>query len=429
MKRLLLSLCLLLLPALAGAYPYDLRLSAALKGQFETALSSAPSGRALLKRLRQAGPGYGRLRVLVRRDPANCFAWFSPDDNAVYFNSRFILKFFEAKKFKDREVVEILWDNKEVRDTFVKFAHPVYLHELVHALQAALYPEYRRDAGANPLEFEYEAYLEEDIYVHERMKADPVLLRDYIKGDYTDIYTENAFGSYMALSLDSGKYKDKIRRYYEEGLGGYVSLEKAEREKAGNVADSKILAYASGSVKDYEKEGESYERLKKQKRDYAAYLDGFYRGRWPEFSSDALLFIGTIALEEKNYPLALDCLAVADANSAGAGLPAGTLMHLKTRGALAVLEAASLIRDGGGKMGLEVLSQHLRSLDRACAATGRPFPGDLAALKAATCPKAMAFYAGKYAAETDGAKKDYYKESLDYFSACAGPSGGVNLFP
>lgn len=429
MPRRLLLLCLLFLPAPARAYPYDLRLSAALKSQFETALSSAPSGRALLARLKKAGPGYGKMRVLARRDPSNCFAWFSPEDDAVYFNSRFILKFFEAKKFKDSEVVEILWDNKEVRDAFVRYAHPVYMHELVHALQAALYPEYRRDAGANPLEFEYEAYLKEDIYIHERMKADPVLLRDYIKGDYTDIYTENAFGSYMALSLDREKYKEKIRAYYEEDLGGYVSLEKAEREKEANVADSRIMAYASGSVKDYEKEGESFERLKKQKKDYAAYLDDFYRARWPEFSSDALLFIGTIALEEKNYPLALDCLAVADANSAGSELPAGTLLQLKTRGAVAVLETASFIRDNARKAGLEVLSQHLRSLDKACAATKRPFPPDLAALKAETCPKALAFYSGKYSAEKDRARKDYYKDSLDYFSACTPPPAGVNLFP
>jgi hypothetical protein len=422
MRDLLFLLALVCLPSAAGAYPHDAQLSAGLKTEFEAALSSTSVGRGLYARLRKVGPGYAALKVLARRDPSDCLAWFDPGANAVYFNSRFILRFFEAKGFRDKEVVDMLWSNKKVRAELVKYANPVYLHELVHALQCYLYPEYRQDAGGNPLEFEYEAYLTEDMYVQERMKADPGLLRTFIRGSYSDVYTANAFGSYLTLSLDPDSYRERIRRYYEEGAAGYLSLEKAEAEKKESVADSKIFAFAAGKVGEYAAGNTSLARLQAQKEAFARYLKDFYAARWPAFSADALLFIGNVALEEKNYPLALDCLAVADANSPKYGLSGEALEALKTRGAVAVLEAASFIRDNAKKMDIEVLSQHLRSLEKACAATGRPFPADLAKLRGETYPRAMAYYAGKYGAEKDLSRKDYFKENLDYFSASSGPS-------
>ena len=416
MKRLAAFLALLLCPAFAGAYQYDARLSAKLKKEFELQLRAVPAGRELYARL-EATKGYSKLRVLVRRDAAHTFAWFDPEKNAVYFNSRFILKLFEAKGFKDSEVVQVLWSNKKVRAELVKYSNPVYLHELVHAVQCYLYPEYRQDAGANPLEFEYEAYFTEDMYVHERMKADPALLKSFIRGTYTDLYTENIFGSYFSLSLDMDRYKEKIRKYYEERLGGYLSLEKAETVQKNRTADSKILAYAAGDAGSYERSGVSLARLQKEKNEYAKFLDDFYKTRWPAFSADALLFVGSIALEGKNYPLALDCLAVADVNSAKHGLDPEVLNSLKTKGALAILEAASFIRDNSKRMDIEVLSQHLKALEKACASTGRPFPEDLTELKDSSYPKAMAYYVKKHAAEAEPGRKDYYRENLEYFSA------------
>jgi hypothetical protein len=416
MRRLLVFVALLLPAAPAAAYKYDAALSARLKREFAVQLSSTATGRELYARLEKA-PRYKSLRVLVRRDKGEAFAWFEPDANAVYFNSKFILKFFDAKGFSGAEVVEVLWGNRKVRAELVKYAHPVYLHELVHALQCYLYPEYRQDAGGNPLEFEYEAYLTEDMYVHERMKADPSLLREFIRGSYTDIYTATTFGSYFTLSLDPEKYKEKIRRYYEERLGGYVSMEKAAERRKNGIEDSRLMALAAGQVGEYEKDNTSLARLRRQKDEYARFLEEFYRERWPAFSSDALLFIGTAALEEKNYPMALDCLAVADANAGRYGLAPDVLASLKTKGAVAILETASFVRDNHKKMDVEILSQHLKSLEKACETTGRPFPEDLAALKAETYPKAMAFYAGRYASEKDPARRDYYKENLDFFAA------------
>lgn len=418
MKRVLTSLLLLLLPALAGAYQHDGALSARLKKEFAVQLSSTAAGRELYSRLEKT-ERYKALKVLVRRDKGEAFAWFEPDANAVYFNSKFILKFFDAKGFSGAQVVEVLWSNKKVRAELVKYAHPIYLHELVHAVQCYLYPEYRQDAGGNPLEFEYEAYLTEDMYVHERMKADPALLRAFIRGSYTDIYTATTFGSYFTLSLDPEKYKEKIRRYYEEQLG-YLSMEDAAERRQNGIADSKILAYASGQVGEYVKDNTSLARLRREKAEYAEFLENFYGTHWPAFSSDALLFIGTAALEEKNYPMALDCLAVADANSGRYGLAPEVLNSLKTKGALAILEAASFVRDTHKQMSVEILAQHLKSLEKACAATNRPFPEDLGPLRAENYPKAMSFYAAKYSEEKDPARKDYYKENLDFFAAGAG---------
>ena len=423
MKTAFFVLAMALLPVRAAAYPHDAQLSAKLKREFEAVISSSAAGRELYSRLEKAGPGYAALKVLVRRDPSDCFAWFDPESNAVYFNSRFILKFFEARGFRDHKVVEVLWSNKEVRAELVRRANPVYLHELVHALQCYLYPEYRRDAGAIPLEFEYEAWLTEDMYVHERAKADPLPLKEFIGGAYTDIYTANIFGSYLSLQLAPARYRERIRRIYEEQLGGYLSLEKAEKIKKNGLADSRIFAYASGDVGGYAKDAASLARLRAQKAEFARFLEEFYAVRWPAFSADALLFVGEMALEQKNYPLALDCLAVADANSPAYGLGAPALQALKTKGALAVLETASFIRDTYKKMGVEVLSQHLKALEKACAATGRPFPEDLAGLRGETYPKAVAFYTKKYAAEKDLSRRDYYKENLDYFAAGTEPAG------
>lgn len=416
-------LLLLLLPCRAGAYPYDARLSGQLKGEFEAVLRTTTAGRELYGRLERSGPAYARLRVLVRRDAAEYFAWFDPGTNAIYFNSRFVLKFLRASEFKDPKIVKALAGQNKLRPSLVKYAHPVYLHELVHALQFYLYPEYRQDAGANPLEWEYEAYLTQDMYVHERMKADPGLLKAYITGAYSDIYTSNMFSSYFTLSLDKERYKERIRRAYEEGAGGYLSIEKAETRRKNDTADSKILAYASGKTGTYEENSTALARLQSEKAEYSRFLDDFYESRWPAFSAEALLFVGTVALEAGNYPLALDCLAVADSNSEKYGLAPEALVPLKTKGALAILEAASFLRDNAEKLELEPLSQHLKALEKACLITKRPFPEDLLQLKEITYPEALAHYAKKYAAEKERARKEYYKENRDYFAAASAAPG------
>ena len=57
---------------------------------------------------------------------------------------------------------------------------------------------------------------------------------------------------------------------------------------------------------------------------------------------------------------------------------------------------------------------------KACAATGRPFPEDLGPLRSENYPRAISFYSEKYSSEKDPAKKDYYKENLDFFASVYG---------
>ena len=427
MRAVLLAVSFLALVPRAGfAYRYDAALSAALKKDFALAIKKTPSGREFYSRLEASGPGAAKMRVLVRRDSGRLLSWFSVKDNAVYFNSDTILKFFSAKRFKDAKSVEILYKNKEVRAELVKYSDAVYLHELTHALQTYKYPHYRLDVPEeNPVEFEYEAYLTEDVYTHEKLKNDPKLLKDFISGAYYDVYTDNVLSSYLDLSLDPDTYREHIRKKYEEELGGYISLEKAEGLQKNSLEASKILAYASGSSAEYNGKNDGLAALKKEREDYAVFLKAFYARLWPPLSSEALLFVGTAALEVKNYPLALDCLAVADENSARYGLSAQALSELKTKGALAILEAEAFIKDNAARMSVEEMSQHLKALEKACLKTGRPFPTELYALRTQNYPKAFERYTVLYDKEKDPSKRAFYQENRDYFEAFDGSKAGA----
>lgn len=414
------------IPLPGFSYRYDAALSKALTRDFAKTIKKTASGREFYARLEASGPAAGKMRVLVRRGSGKMLAWFDVKENSVNFNSDTILKFFSAKRFKDAESVEILYKNKEVRAELVKYADALYLHELTHALQTYKYPHYRLDIPEeNPVEFEYEAYLTEDLYTHEKMQNSPKLLKNFIGGAYYDMYTENSLVSYLALSLDPDAYREKIRRKYEEEVGGYMSFEEAEGLQKNSLANAKILAYASGSSTEYAGQSDGLAALKKEREAYAQYLEDFYTRVWPVLSSEALLFVGTAALEVRNYPLALDCLAVADENSPRYGLSEKALTGLKTKGALAVLETEAFIKDNAGRMSVEELGQHLKALEKACAKTARPFPEALRALRAENYPRAFERYARLYDREKDPAKKAFYRENRDYFETFYDPETGA----
>lgn len=446
---------------------------------FEKTIKTLPHGVEIYARLASAGIKNSQRRVLLRSDNGPWLAYFSCQENAIYFNSRFIAGFFgvRAKGYKDREMIEIMLKSSKARAEFVKRADSVYLHELVHALQSYLYPEYsvstadsaretaikgkgtgkvnaapspnfistfsislpvisgQTDAtlavasgsegavSAIPLEFEYEAYFTEDLYTHEKMKRSPKLLKAVISGAYYDLYTENALGSYLTLSLDPAAYRERIRKKYEDEVGGYLGFEEAEIYKKNSVQDAKILSYASGRLGDYIGETAALALLQLEKAAYSRYLEDFYLKRWPPFSAEALLFIGSAALEVKNYPLALDCLAVADENAVKSGLPLDEQLSLKTKGALAILEAADFIRDRAKNMSLEILSQHLKAVEKACLKTSRPFPTRLLALREKNYPKAAVWYSKKAGLEKDSDKAEYYSENFNYFSSAMNGAG------
>lgn len=417
---MLLAAALGFFPAAAGAYEFDQALGQELSAEFKKVITAAPVGAELYARLESTSPA-GEMPeppgVLLRRDDSAWLAHYDAAANAVYFNSKFVARFFGVPKMKPAKLVEKLHKYPASRAGFVKDADVLYLHELVHALQGRLYPNYRLERpGGNPVEFEYEAYLIEDLYFHEKMKKDPARLKALIAGSYYDLYTASAMATYLMLSLDMEDYREKIRKKYEGELAGYSSFASNVAAQKNSVEESRIMAYAAGKLKDYADDTAALGQLEAEKAVYAAFLKDFYETRWPKFSAEALTLIGGAALEARNYPLALECLAVADENAEKRRIPPGDLKTLKEKGAVAVLEAAAFIKDRRKKMPLEALSQHLKALEQACKRTGRPFPDEFAALRAGTYPKALKYYSGRAASEKDPEKKEYYEQNVGYFS-------------
>lgn len=422
MNLLTLSAALALFAGSAAAYEFDQALGRELSAEFKKTIASSAIGAEIYSRLESTGPAGAAEPpgILLRADASAWLAHYDGGNNTIYFNSRSVARFFGAKKMKPARLIAALHKDAAARAAFVKRADVLYLHELVHALQRRLYPVWRGAAGGNPVEFEYEAYLIEDLYCHEKMKKDPALLKSFINGSYYDLYTADTLGAYLMLSLDMDDYRDKIRKKYEEDAEGYSNFSRNVAAQKNTVEESRIMAYAAGKVEDYAGDTAALGRLEAEKELYAAYLKDFYVKRWPAFSAEALLFVGGAALEEKNYPLALECLAVADENAGGRGVPPEELAKLKEKGAVAVLEAAAFIKDHRKKMPLDILSQHLKALEQACKKTGRPLPEGFAALRAEVYPKALKYYARRASSEKDRDKKEYYEENVRYFSDIPG---------
>ena len=403
------------------AHKYDDALSRMLSLDFETAIKKFPSGREVFARLEQAGPRAGALRILIRPGSRGSVASFYDSENAVRFNSGPMSGFFGMEGADSPALIELLYRDPKARAALVDRADATYLHELTHALQGYLYPNYRRDVPRGiPLEFEYEAYLTGNMYTHEKMRGSPELLKRYLDGSGYDVYTFAALSGYLSLSLDLELYKENIRKKYEEELGGFISLEEAEKIQRNSVEESKIIAYASGRVGEYADKKAGLAQVSMEKEAYAKFLKNFYGKRWPAFSAEALLFIGSAAMEVKNYPIALECLAGADVNAVKSGVPPEELKKLKGKGALAILEAAAFIKDKSRSIALPDLGRHLKALETACANTGRPFPAGLTALRREIYPRARKYYSGRAAAEKNSGKAAYYRENADYFSRVPG---------
>ncbi len=414
MKELL-CLALLALAVPAAARPSDARLSPLIKADFETAISSYPLGRAFIEGIRALDTDYSWLPVVFAPGEDDEQAWYDPEHNAIFFNSKVALKFLRARGFRGRDATAILLRSRAARAALAASAGPVYMHEFIHAVQSYTYPDYYRDALGTPLEFEYQAFLIGDICLHERLRAEPGLLRALMKGAASDVYVESIFPSYLNFSLDPDVYRERIKKLYE-ARGGYLSMEKAVEQRRRGLDEAGLkagtTAYAEGE--------EAIKRLEAQKAAFAAFLKTFYDKYWPVYSADVLAFVGGMALEEKNYTLALSCLAGADINSGKYHLTPEEFKELKTQGALAVLETASYIRDNAGKGYTLTMSDHIKALEKACEATGRPFPEDLGGIRASVYREAAALYTGMAGREERRDVRDSYLEQAAYFAARSG---------
>ena len=325
-------------PVCAGEPDFSEKLEALLTREFVSVLDKTPTGKEITDRVRADAPKEkGFPSILLKREDSQRIAWFDYDEWTIYFNSKHVAGFFSIKGYSDGRITRVLALSPAVRKEFVDSADVIYAHELTHAAQFARYPYYMQDASLeDPIEFEYEAYFVEDLYFHEKMKRDPGLLKRFLEADYSDIYMEHALESYLSLSLDIDEYKKTIRQRYEAETG-YITLEKAEAIQASRVEEGKILAYASGKMNGYHRKVKGLDEIRRQKKEFEEYLNDFYRRRWPGFSADALIQVGSAALEVENYVFALECLAVAGSAGSKAGLDEKRMKRLRRKGAVAIL--------------------------------------------------------------------------------------------
>lgn len=424
---------------------YDRELGDILYKEFRTELEKTETGKNFFTRFDSAA-GCALPRILIQHEDKQRLALFETPDapvpalggtppaavagrpataasagretGKIYFNAKYLEEFFESRRQKQSlrksDVMETLYAKPDLRKQFVSSAAAIYLHEMTHCLQTCLYPNYKYDVPQeNAIEFEYEAYFVEDMYFHEKMKQNPRLLKDFIRGAYEDLYLEHSIGSYLALSLDLDMYKEKIwTRYSREE--NYLTIEKAEAVQKSKIKDSKISAYAAGKFGNYLRQMVGLDRLSWEKTRYHKFLEDFYKKFWPGFSAEALMFVGSTAVEAKNYPLALDCFSAADVNSAKLNINPDKFEELKRKAAMTILETASFIKDHGAKMETLILFEHFKALDNACKKTNRPFPAGLEKPKNSNYRKALKIFLKKSAEEKDSEKIEYYKENMDY---------------
>ncbi|MCK4936706.1 MAG: hypothetical protein KAR84_07615 [Elusimicrobiales bacterium] len=413
--RLIYSLLVLFIFSLnLSAYRYDKALSKKLKDDFSVVIQKTETGKHFYERFEKIGAEFPE--ILIRKDKPSRLGYYVMEENKIYFNSSYITEFFTAEKHNDPKIIEILYKRKDAREEFVKFADALYLHELVHALQTKLYPNYRRDIPqGNMIEFEYEAFFTEDMYFHEKMKNNRKLMKDFLDLNYTDPYLSHNMSGYLNLSLDIDRYRENIKKMYKEGEGDYLSMSEAEEIQKSKLKESKIIAYASGNVSPYIKKTTGLAIIQEQKEEYKRFMDNFYKEFWPDFSFEVLMYIGEVALEVENYPLALECLAANEETCKENKVSKEDFQKLKTKGAVAILEATGFILDNSEDMDIEILSDHIKALDEACQKTGRPFPKKLKRLREKTYKKAIKHYFARMDEEKDLGNIKRYKENIDFF--------------
>ncbi len=416
MRMSLLPAFLFFFSTISHAYLYDFSLSRKLKRDFEKQISKTACGKKLLSKFRRNK--YPLPEILLRPDKRGRFASYGINENKIYFNTRFIFEFFASKPKKTGQTIRILYKRKDAREEWVKYADSVFIHELVHAFQNWKYPNFRFDMlSGNMTEFEYEAYLVEDMYFHEKAKSDPETIKKFLRGEYTDPYLEHAMASYLNLSLDLDEYRKRIEERYESDEG-YVSMDAAIEQQRGRVKSEKIIAYASGRVNVYLDNVKQLEQIEKARLDYSKFIQKFYDEIWPDFSIDALEFLGKTALEVENYPLALNCLAVADIKSER--FSKEKIKRLKEDAAIAILRAGDFISDNKEKMDIAEMSQNIKALETACKKTGRPFPKRLAKLRREVYRKAIKYYLSKLgSAEEEEA--EYFRKNIEFFTNALKP--------
>jgi len=395
-------------------YKEDSYLSDKMTQKYKDIIMQTRTGKEFYKRFMDKR-GDKFPKIYLRNSDFQGLGWYEIGEDAIYFNTKYLMKFFDIKGYADSKIITVMNNNKKALSEFVYYTDTLYLHELIHCLQDTIYGKnrYMKEGGLF-LEFEYEAFFISDMYFHEKMMKNKVLFKKILSNEYSDIYTDYDIAGYLMISMDPVEYKKNIEKRYKKEIYGYITLTEEKESRKNRLEEKKLLSYATGDKDDYKKDEIDYRKLSRQKEDYDSFLKNFFDAYWPKFSIEALEFIQDTAMDAKNYPLALDTIPYLEKKDSD--LDKDKIERLKTKSALIILSAIAFIKDNQKKMPREILAQHLKFLEKACSRTGRSFPEELNDLRKNVYLKIIKKYLKLAASQKDEQEKEYYLQDVAFFS-------------
>lgn len=397
-------------PLLSFSYEYDKLLSNKLTEDYISLIKKNKTGREFYKNYKSVKTSLPK--IYLRYSNESGLAWYEKKKDIIYFNTRYIMIFFDIKDYTDEKIIQVLYFSSATRKEFVKYSDVVYFHELVHSLQDFKYGDSRYYKDGLFIELEYEAYLLSDMYFFDKMKKNKNLFLKIISGEYSDVYTSEYSLGFMSFSSDIEEYKKNISLRYLNEINGYVSLNEEEKRRKYQIDERKIISYAIGYDKDIQLEQKEFEKLKKHKEEYNYFLNDYYKNTWPKFSYDALKFIIEQSYIAKNYTVFFNAAYYYEKNI--------SLYKFKTDKKIQEFEAVMYLDfldfiKTYDRNDFEFLSSVLMAFDKFSDITERPVPQWLAEIRDKSFEKTYHLYKDMVENEKDDVKKNYYIESIKYF--------------
>jgi len=389
-------------------YEFDLGLSKKLTRDYIKQLNKTETGKDFYKKYKKEKKKFPKIYLRYSNDDG--LAWYEKKSDRIYFNSKYIMIFFDIQNYTDKRIIEVLYFSSDTRKEFVKYSDVVYLHELVHSFQDFRYGDSRYYKNGLFLELEYEAYLISDMYFFEKMKNDKELFIKILKGEYSDIYTAEYTGALLSISESMDDYKNNIELRYTNEINAYVSLNDEEIKRKFKLEENKIISYARGDKENFEEEKIDYEKLKKQKDDYLSFIENFYKNVWPDFSYNVLRFLFNTSFEARNYYSFFNSAYLLEKNKSVYKFEKDKDFAAKE--AMIYLEFIDYIKN---EKNYERASSLLMSFEKFCEINKKEFPEGLIGLRNENYKKTYLKYSNKIETEKDVLKRKYYQEMLEYF--------------
>ena len=173
--------------------------------------------------------------VLVLKIDPQAGAHYNPENRSIVANHEYVLEGLLESVPRDRreatraelqdsgKLARYLLDHPKARETLLQKYDVEFFHELTHAWQdkrrGLMVEEVRGNApGVMALEFEHEAFLMQNKYIHAKLLKDP---------DKT--MEEPWFGGYLELLGDFDRWREAITRQYMDSWPQFAgNLKKAE---------------------------------------------------------------------------------------------------------------------------------------------------------------------------------------------------------